>query len=130
MNRFQRSKHAVYNINYHIIWTPKYRKSLLTGSFKKIIESSLFKKASELKIEIKEYELMPDHIHLFIKCKPTDKVSDVVKNLKGFSSYMLRKKFPKYKMYKSFWSSSYYCESIGHISEKTIIKYINDQTKK
>jgi putative transposase len=74
---------------------------------------------------------MDDHVHLFIKCNPTHKVSHIVQMLKGYSSYKLRKKYPIYKFkYKHFWSSSYYCESIGHISEDVIKKYIDDQRKK
>lgn len=71
---------------------------------------------------------MPDHVHLFIKCTPNHKISDIVKQLKGYSSYVLRKAFPIYRTkYKSLWAPSYYCETIGHISENTIKKYINDQ---
>lgn len=103
--RFKHNRSSLCNINYHIIWTPKYRKSYLIGQFKKLIEESLMKKSKDLNIEIKCYEIMPDHIHLFISANP------------------------KYKIFKSFWSRGYYCESIGHISEKVIVKYIEDQWK-
>jgi putative transposase len=130
MSRFNRSRNAIYNINYHIIFIPKYRKSILIGKFKNIIESALLEKAVELKINIEKYEIMNDNVHLFIKCKPTHMVSNIVKQLKGYSSYMLRKRYPKYKLkYKHFWSPSYYCESIGHISEDTIKRYIDEQRK-
>ena len=65
---------------------------------------------------------MPDHIHLFIKCSPNQRVSDIVRQLKGYSSYMVRKSYPQYRIkYKSLWAPSYYCESVGHISESTVI---------
>ena len=71
---------------------------------------------------------MPDHIHLFIKCTPDHKISDIVRQLKGYNSYILRKAYPFYKKkYKSLWAPSYYCESVGHISEATVKKYIEDQ---
>lgn len=131
MTRFEYGCHAIYNIGYHLVWTPKYRKSILKGNFKYIIQKALYKKALNLKVSIKELEIMPDHVHLFIKCKPTHKICNIVKHLKGYSSYMLRKIYPKYKvLYKHFWSSSYYCETVGCISEKTIRKYINNQWKK
>ena len=128
MSRFKYGQNTIYNIGYHIIWIPKYRKAILKGSFKDIIKISLFDKARELDITIEAYEIMPDHIHLFIKCSPNHRVSDVVRQLKGYSSYMVRKSYPQYrKKYKSLWAPSY-CESVGHISESTVIKYINDQT--
>ena len=71
---------------------------------------------------------MPDHIHLFIKCKTTTTpISKIIGHIKGFSSYTIRKKFPKLKKYKAFWSNSYFVESIGNMSELTIRKYIQNQ---
>ena len=128
MSRFNYGKRNVYNIGYHIIWTPKYRKSILKGKFKNIIEAALKYKSKELKLKLERYEIMPDHIHIFIKCPPKYSISNIVKHLKGYSSYILRSKYPKYKeLYKSLWSPSYYCETVGHISEETIKQYINDQ---
>jgi len=83
-----------------------------------------------LDITIENYEIMPDHIHLFIKCGPQHTVSKIVQHLKGYSSYKLRSDYKHYRKYKSLWTRSYYCESIGHISEKTVKKYIDDQMKK
>lgn len=131
MKRFKKGNHCIYNIGYHVVWIPKYRKRNLKGMFKEIIKKALFEKAKQLEIIIENIEIMPDHVHLFIKCKPTHAISTIVKILKGYSSYKIRMNFPKYKkLYKHFWSSGYYCESVGHISESTIKRYIDDQWKK
>lgn len=128
MARFRKSNGSIYNIGYHVIWPPKFRKSILKGKFKYIIQSALLDKSVELDITLEKYEIMPDHIHLFIKCKPSHKISNIVKHLKGYSSFILRSSFPSYrKKYKALWSPSYYCESVGHISENTIKKYIENQ---
>ena len=71
-------------------------------------------------------EVMPDHVHLFLSIKPFQNISDIVKQLKGYSSFMTRKKLNLYR-YKGFWGRSYFCESVGHISENTIKKYIDTQ---
>jgi putative transposase len=127
--RFNRGNKHIYNINYHIIWCPKYRKHILTGKFKEIILSCLYEKQESLNIKIEKCEIMPDHIHLFIKSNPLNNISKIVQVLKGYSSFKLRSLFPKSKKYKHLWSRGYYCESIGHISEETIKKYIDDQWK-
>lgn len=90
------------------------------------MSDALFKKALELKIDIDYLEIMPDHIHMFIKCKPDMNISKIIGQLKGYSSFMVNRKNGKTG---SLWAPSYYCESIGHISEQTVIKYINDQWK-
>ena len=128
MSRFKHGRTNIYNLGYHIIWTPKYRYSILKGNFKIIIENSIFEKCNQLDIVLEEYEIMPDHVHLFLKCKPNQCISNIVKELKGYSSYKLRSLYPKYRKYKAFWSPSYYCESVGHISETTIRRYIENQT--
>jgi len=100
----------------------------LTGNFAKIIENALLVKAQQLEVTLEKYEIMPDHIHLFVKCTPHHQISEVIGQLKGYSSYILRKTYSKYrKKYKHLWSPSYYCETVGHISEATIKKYIDNQ---
>lgn len=111
---------------YHITWTTKYRKKYLIGLIKKTLEKILIYKAKDININIEKYEIMPDHIHLFISIKSTDNISNIVKLLKGYSSFEIRKEL-KLHNYKSFWGRGYFCESIGHISEKIIKKYIDNQ---
>ena len=73
-------------------------------------------------------EVMPDHVHLFISIKLSQCISNIVKELKGYSSYMTRKKL-NLSRYKCFWGNSYFCESVGHISESTVKAYIDNQWK-
>lgn len=81
-------------------------------------------------VRIEKMEVMPDHVHLFVKCDPTDAPHWLVGQFKGYTSFMLRKEFKWLKSrLPTLWTRSYYCESIGHISEKTIKKYIDDQKK-
>lgn len=89
----------------------------------------IYEKALDIGITIVAIECMPDHVHIFCKCKPDLSISLILKYLKGYSSYKLRLKFHNLKKYKALWAPSYYCETIGHLNEKTIIKYINDQKK-
>ena len=81
--------------------------------------------------DVSKLEIMPDHIHLFIKATPSDSIAHIVSQLKGYTSYILRLEFPHLKQrVPTLWTRSYYVETIGHISEKTILKYIEDQKKK
>jgi putative transposase len=74
-------------------------------------------------------EVMPDHVHLFMKTTPTNSL--IVQQLKGYTSRVLREEFPFLKSRLPFlWTRSYYCESVGHISEETIRRYIEDQKGK
>lgn len=79
-------------------------------------------------MSIVELEVMPDHVHLFVKSSPTAAPHWVVQQLKGFSSHELRKEFPSLKSrLPSLWTRSYYVESVGHISEDAVRRYIEEQ---
>lgn len=129
--RWKRSNTCVYNIGYHIIWCPKYRRRVLTGNVEQRLKELLVEQSTKNGYSIESMEVMPDHIHIFIKVDPTDSPHKVVQQLKGYTSRILRMEFPNLKTrMPTLWTRSYYCESVGHISEKTIEKYILDQKNK
>jgi putative transposase len=74
-------------------------------------------------------ECMPDHVHIFIKSNPSFTVSYIAKMLKGYTSRILRQEFKQLRKYKHLWAPGYFCETIGNISEQTVIIYINNQKK-
>ncbi|MBI5873108.1 MAG: transposase, partial [Candidatus Omnitrophica bacterium] len=39
--RFRKSNHAVYNLQYHIVWTPRYRRKILVKGIKEYVETTL-----------------------------------------------------------------------------------------
>lgn len=111
---------------YHVVWIPKFRKAFLKGKIKDLVEESLIEKSCKLNVEIIKLQVMPDHVHLFISIPVTLSICYVIRNLKGYSSYYVRKNLNLYK-YKFFWGKGYFCESVGQISESTIKKYIDNQ---
>ena len=128
--RYTYNSHCVFNIGYHIIWCPKYRRKVLINGVDIRLKEILVKRAVAIGVSIEKMEIMPDHVHLFVKAVPTLAVHFIVNQLKGYSSYILREEFPWLKSrLPTLWTRSYYCETIGHISENTIIRYIEDQKK-
>ncbi|MDR3539524.1 MAG: IS200/IS605 family transposase, partial [Desulfosporosinus sp.] len=79
-------------------------------------------------VEIKALEIMADHVHMFISFDPRQPLHELIKAFKGRSSKLLRDKYPKLKSrIPSLWTRSYFCCTIGHISEETIQHYIENQ---
>jgi putative transposase len=129
--RWKRSNKAVYNVGYHLIWCPKYRRKVLTKPIDAELKKLLLVKAKELGVEIEKMEILPDHVHLFVKANPTNAPHWIVAQFKGYTSRMLREKFSILRTrLPTLWTRSYYCESVGHISEATIKKYIEEQKGK
>jgi len=129
--RWRRSNKSVYNVGFHLIWCPKYRRKVLINPVDKELKRLLLKKAEEINVRIEKMEIMPDHIHIFVKSDPTSAPHWIVQQFKGYTSRTLREKFPFLKTkLPTLWTRSYYCESVGHISETTIKKYIEEQKGK
>lgn len=128
MKNLKHNTTSVVNINYHIIWCPKYRRNVLVGGVETRLKELLPELAEESGCTIDTMEVMPDHIHIFLKGTPTIPIHLIVKNLKGKSSRILRTEFPHLrKRLPCLWTRSYYCETIGCINEETIKKYIENQ---
>lgn len=128
--RWTYSNTTVYNIGYHIIWCPKYRRKVLQSPVSDRLEVLLREKADELGVVIETMEIMPDHLHLFVKAKPTACPHWIVQQLKGYTSRILRQEYESLRTrLPSLWTRSYYVESCGHISEDVVKRYIEDQKR-
>ena len=129
--RWSVSNTCVYNLGYHIIWCPKYRRKVLANGIDVELKKLLKEKCDEHGWTLENVEVMLDHVHVFVKCKPTDSVAYIVAQLKGYTSHELRLLFPSLNSrLPNLWTRSYYAESIGIINEDTVKKYIENQKKK
>jgi len=133
------SAHSKHNINYHIIWIPKYRKKLLYGKVAEVLKDIIRGQCEQMGLEMLALEVMPDHIHLFVGALPTHQPFQIIKQLKGNSSRQLRLCFkwlqylnyPKrYKAFDNLWAKGYYCGSAGHVSQEAVARYIQEQQGK
>jgi hypothetical protein len=82
-------------VNYHIVWSPKYRYKVIVGDVEKWLRALLREKCSQLGIDILSLETMPDHIHIFVRASPIIAPNDIVAGLKGYTSRILRQEFPE-----------------------------------
>ena len=73
-------------------------------------------------------EVMPDHVHLFVRVGPTDAPTQVVRTFKGLAARVLRQEFAHLRNHaKVLWSPSYFAASVGYVSESTVRRYIEHQ---
>jgi len=131
-NVMGRTSSATYNINYHLVWCPKYRKPILEKpEVKQFLEEQIHTIAATKGFEVLALEIMPDHLHLFVSAPPFDSPTEIVKVFKGVTALRLFKKFPELRneYWKGkLWSPSYYVGTAGHVSAETIRKYIEEQS--
>jgi len=128
MNKYKTKKDIVYKNQFQVIWTVKYRKELLTGKIEKRLKEIIYKVCQEKEVELKAIEVMPDHVHVFIDVDPRQPLHLLIKAFKGRTSNELRKEFKILTTrIPSLWTRSYFCCTVGHISEEAIQKYIEEQ---
>lgn len=128
MKKLIHNKTSVTNINYHLIWCPKYRRKVLIGNIEKRLKEILPSIAEEMGCKVETMEVMLDHVHVFLRGVSTLSVHLIVRELKGKIIKVLRKEFPELRSkLPSLWTRSYYCETIGCISEEIVKKYIENQ---
>jgi putative transposase len=128
--RFRRNAGSIYSLKYHMVWCPKYRRKVLMGEVAEELRSLLYQKVHELDVTSEALEIMSDNAHLFVSTDPTEAPQRLANQFKGFTSHMLRLKYPHLRsQLLSLWSSSYYIGSIGYVSEETVKKYIEEQKR-
>jgi putative transposase len=126
--RYRKNAGAVFNLNYHIVFCPKYRRKVLVGAVEARLKELLQQKAEELGLSVEGLEVMSDHVHLFVSAPPSDAPQHFVNQFKGYTSRVLRQEFPELKRrLPCLWSRSYYIGAAGHVSEDVIRRYIEAQ---
>jgi len=125
------SGHTVTKIGYHIIWCTKYRHQILTNLVEIELKQILADTCIYYDWKLRSIEIMPDHVHLFIQSDHTTAPVQIVQALKSISAVHIFHKFPSLKGHKfwgsGLWSKGCYYSTVGHISEETVLKYIESQ---
>ena len=68
----QVSAGGVYDLGLHVVWCPKYRSQVLSGQAGIRLRELIDAKAAEHGWRIVACEIMPGHVHLFVKTTPKD----------------------------------------------------------
>ena len=121
--------HSKWRCQYHIVFSPKYRRKEIYGKIKVDIGKMLRKLCEQKGIEIIEAGLCADHIHMLVSIPPKYSVSQVVGYLKGKSALMIFDKYANLKYRygnRHFWCRGYYVDTVGR-NKKAIEEYIKNQ---
>lgn len=124
----RRTRHAAYEIRYHFVWVPKYRRKVLVGGIPERLTVLLYEKTQEMGGEIIDLAIQPDHVHLFCIFPPTLAPHQIRHGLKGYTAFGLREGIPHLKSrLPNMWPRSYYVGTAGNVSAQTIQRYIDEQ---
>jgi len=118
----------MYSCQYHIIFCPKYRRSVLKNGIDERMKQLINEKQKEYEYVVLGMEVMPDHIHLLLDINPKIGVYPVLSKIKGYTSHTLREEFPTLKKrLPCLWTNSNFISTCGAVSLETVKAYIMDQ---
>ena len=61
--RYAKNAGAVFNLSYHVVWCPKYRRKVLVGDVEQRLKHILYATAQQYGVLIETMEVRPDHVH-------------------------------------------------------------------
>lgn len=123
----RKGTHAQYDIEYHIVWTTKYR--VLEGRIAERARELIRQSCNGMNVTIIKGTIGKEHIHLLISCQSSLSVSKIVQQLKGKSSRTLQMEFKELKKRywgQHLWGSGYFSRSVGTVTKEIIKDYIEN----
>jgi len=130
-----KSSHAVGESNFHIQLTPAYRQDIFADEqVSELTLAYIAEKLIECKVILLGYGFGPEHLHLFVANVRFVSEIELVRKIKGYSSYKMRKHF-KYlfseKLWgKKFWTEGHFYRSVGAVNAETMKHYVEESQEK
>ena len=123
------SNHSiVYSCQYHVIFCPKYRRSVLRPPLDARLKELILEKQESYGYTVLGMEVMPDHVHLLLDVNPQIGIAKIVGQIKGYTAHMLRQEFPWLKKrLPSLWTRSKFVSSVGAVTLEVVQRYIDSQ---
>ena len=127
---YRSNNNVVYSCRYHVVFCPKYRRRVLVDGVDERFREIAQQVAGEMRFDIIEMEVMPDHVHMLLEVDPQLGIHKAVKRIKGRTSHDLREEFPWLKRrIPSLWTNSYFVSTVGGAPLSIVKQYIENQKK-
>jgi len=120
----------VYQLHYHFVFIPKYRKPILRGEVGVRLRDLIREICRTNDIEILKGHVRPDHVHLLLSVPPTMAPSKVMQAIKGKTSHHLMSDYRALRKEfwgRHLWGRGYFVATSGSVTDEVIAKYIELQ---
>ena len=111
-----------------MVFCPKYRYPVLVDGVDIRLKELIQQTCKRINVEMIEIEIMPDHVHILMETDPQFGINKAIKQIKGYSSCILRNEFPWLNSkIPSLWTNSYFVSTVGGAPLAVIKQYIENQ---
>lgn len=126
--KYKSNRNVVYSCKYHVVFCPKYRRKVLTDLIQKDLRSIILEICKIRQAEIIALETMPDHVHILVEVDPQYGIHKLIKEIKGKSSFALRKAHSVLRSrLPTLWTNSYFVSTVGGAPLSVIKQYVENQ---
>jgi len=112
------ANHIYRDIVFHVVFATKNREKVITPDMMVRLRFMLKEKAEILGFMLHIVNGRGDHVHLLISAPPKWSASDIVKNLKGYSSYHIP---------GLYWQRGFAVFTVDQCSFDRVFNYIRNQ---
>ena len=122
MAEYRHSAHAVFDLEYQLIWCTKYRYKILRGRIAERARDLIRQVCQAREVVSIRGAVSPDHIHMLLSAPPQLAPAKLAQYIKGRSSRRMQEEFPELrKRYwgQHMWARAYSCATVGAVDEAT-----------
>ena len=116
---------AFHQLFYHLVWRTYKRIEMIDESIEKDLRQLLNEKVIEKQSELLCFGCTSDHVHLLVRIHPAVSISELIGEIKGYSSYMLSSYIHKDCGFR--WQRGYGALTLSQRELPWIIKYVKNQ---
>ena len=130
MEKYRKTSHAVYDVNYQFVWITKYRKPVLLGDVATRLRDMIREICKSMDIDIIRGHVSKGHVHLFVSVPPYHSTSTVMKRVKGKTSRNLLSEsrlLARQFWGRHLWARGYFAATSGIVTDEVITQYIETQ---
>ncbi len=112
----------------HAVWSTHNRTPFFIDKEKRVIVYNHIKEyCKTIAVSCLEINGYTDHIHILFQFAPTDSVSEIIRKIKGESSFWINKS----KLFETHfrWQTEYYADTISKKEILSVRRYIQNQEK-
>jgi len=111
--QYRHKNTSVSLINYHFVLVSYEGRKLLIGNLKTRVQELIVQKAKDLDCAVINLAIAPAYIHLFLNSHPDLSPKTIMRQIKGYTSFALRKQFSHLQAFPSLWTRSYFVSTDG-----------------
>ncbi len=130
LQQYKTSRHQKYVANYHIVFVTRRKCKVLFKEVREVLKNLIREETKKhSNWDLYAYEVMPEHIHMFISLSPLTVPEQFVEIIKKTVMNKIQELFPilKKTLGVELFSRSFYSGTIGNVTGISLLSYINRQ---